>query len=436
MSTTFNIDYEWLSNGYGDAPEQVTLAELAINVGGYCVTEVEDTLAKTVRSSARLSALHLAEWFAANWWRLLWEPKLNTYSWRASHKVGNAGNGYVWPDLSFSSDWQSIDVVANPTPRWGAEPIRYLNSFETPIPIEDFEKGVENFIEGTIARLSSTSRDRSALGTLWHEVTKERRDDDVAQWRALEACMGYDPDEAPASLLENVQRQMIDYGECGVREVAAACRSYTTHHVNSLWDAAQEIGITVQVPRCDDIRQRLQREVNPSDVPWKRAEQTARLTREVWGLEVPIVNDRLEDLFHITEKQFSDERTNGQKPLMAGFRDDAAADRIRISWNSPYPTSRRFALARLVSDHIDAPQGDRLLPGTSSITKRQKFQRAFAQEFLCPFEALKEEIGTETPDSEDVQAAAEHFNVSPLMVQTTLVNKGVLERETLTNWVV
>lgn len=103
MTTSFSIDYEWLSseNGDGDSANRSTLAELTINVGQWCVTEVEDTFAKTVRSSARLSALKLAEWFAINWWRLLWEPQANTYSWRSSHKVGNAGGGYG-PDLSFS----------------------------------------------------------------------------------------------------------------------------------------------------------------------------------------------------------------------------------------------------------------------------------------------------------------------------------------------
>ena len=132
MSPSFSIGYEWLPGENGDESERLTFAELAINVGQSCATEVEDIYAKTVRSSARLSALHLAEWFAANWWRLLWEPQANTYSWRASHKIGNAGNGYVWPDLSFSSDWHSVHVSALPTMRWNAEPIRYLNAFDIP----------------------------------------------------------------------------------------------------------------------------------------------------------------------------------------------------------------------------------------------------------------------------------------------------------------
>ena len=437
VSAAFSINYEWLHSEEANVAEQATLAELAITVGQSCATEVEDILAKSVRSHARLSALHLAEWFASNWWRLLWEPKADTYSWRASHKIGNAGNGYVWPDLSFSSDWQSVTLSSNPTPRCDAEPVRYLNRFEIPISIEDFEKGVGNFIEGTIARLFSVSRTQSELNTLWDEVVSECRDPDVSQWRTLEACMGYDPDEAPDSLIDSLLKQMYSYGASAIQEVAAASKSQTVSHVNGLHDAAMgSDGISVHIPRYDTIRQRLQSETDFSDIPWQRAEQAALIARETWNLNVPISTGQLADLFCITEKQFLDNQEIKQKSVIAGFRDCDNSDDFRISWNSNYPTSRRFALARLVSDNFIAPESEKLLPGTCSLTSRQRFQRAFAQEFLCPFTSLQQELGYGTPSSEDVHSAAEYFQVSPLMIQTTLVNKGVLDQRTLNDWVV
>ena len=435
MSASFDINYEWLHSEDGSVAEQATLAEIAINVGDHCATEVEDILGRSVRSHARLSALHMAEWFACNWWRLLWEPEANSYSWRASHRVGNAGGGYAWPDLSFSCDWQSVTLSSNPTPRSDLEPVRYLNRFEIPISIEDFEKGVSGFIEGTIARLSSLSVSRSDLNLLWDEVLTERRDPDVAQWRRLEACMGYDPDESPEGLIDSLLKQMDSYGASAIQEMASASKAKTISHINALYDAAKgSDGISVHIPDYDSIRRRLQAGTDPSDIPWRRAEQAARIAREVWDLSVPISTDQLSDLFRITEKQFSDWRETNQKSLIAGFRDYDSPSAFRISWNSNYPTSRRFALARLVADHITAPDNESLLPGTRSITSRQKFQRAFAQEFLCPFESLQQQLGYETPSSDDVHSVAEYFNVSPLMIQTTLVNKGVLEQKTLTDW--
>ena len=275
------------------------------------------------------------------------------------------------------------------------------------------------------------------LSVLWHEVIQERHNPDVAQWRMLEACMGYDPDEAPDGLVDSLLRQADSYGAKAIQEVAPASKTQTISHINELCDAARgSDGISVHIPSYDNIRQRLRIETDPSDIPWRRAERAAQIAREVWDVSVPISTDQLSDLFHITEKQFSDSRSTNYKSLIAGFRPSDSSDSFQISWNSNYQTSRRFALARIVSDNFIASDNENLLPGTRSMTSRQKFQRAFAQEFLCPFETLKEELNDEKPNSDDVHRVADHFDVSPLTVLTTLVNKGILEQQTRTDWVV
>ena len=146
MNSAFSINYEWLSGDYGNEAESLTIADLMISVGPWRATEVEDLLAKTVRPSARLSALRLAEWFAGNWWRLVWDPRSDSHSWRASHGMNNVGYGYVWPNLSFSSDWQSIHIRNRPTTRCEAEPIRYLTHFDFSVSIGDFVDSIDDFI--------------------------------------------------------------------------------------------------------------------------------------------------------------------------------------------------------------------------------------------------------------------------------------------------
>jgi Zn-dependent peptidase ImmA (M78 family) len=88
----------------------------------------------------------------------------------------------------------------------------------------------------------------------------------------------------------------------------------------------------------------------------------------------------------------------------------------------------------LLGDHCSFAPDERLIPETDAKTSRQQFQRAFAQEFLCPFEALKETINLDHPDEECIAKAADRFGVSPLLVRTTLVNKGELDRQSLA-WV-
>ena len=435
MNDPFTITCEWLPPLHTDSDEQATLAELAIDVAGLCATEVVDSFAKTVRTSVWVSAFPLAEWFAANWWRLLWEPQSDTYSWRASHKVGNAGYGYIWPDLSFSSDWQTVMVSSRPTTRWEAETIRYLNRFDIPIALSDFESGVSDFIEGTVARLSNTQKTKSDLAELWQEITEERHNPDAAQWRSLEASMGYDPDEAPEGLIASLQEQANRYGEYAIQEMAAAVKDQALLQINGLWAAARESGVIVQVPGCLDLRQRLDSGDNPAARPWEQAAQAAQLARETWGLGVPVSTDRLADLFAISQKHFGESRHQVYTTLAAGFRDCDRQDAFSISWNSNHPTSRRFTLARLAGDHIATPEQERLLPGTRAATHRQKFQRAFAQELLCPADALRDFLPAETLDDNDIAAAAGHFAVSPLTIANILVNKGIVGRETYQSWV-
>ena len=106
-------------------------------------------------------------------------------------------------------------------------------------------------------------------------------------------------------------------------------------------------------------------------------------------------------------------------------------NKVSVALRRPHPRGRRFALARLVGDHVVAKPADQWLPATETKTERQKFQRAFAQEFLCPYSELSEFLGTDQPDDYQIEEAADHFDVSPMLVSTTLVNKGAMDRSSL-----
>ena len=423
MSLTINC--EW----FGDAAESAAFAEVSISVGGNCATEVHDAFAKTVRSFVRLSAFELAQWFAFNWWRLLWEPESDGYSWDASHKVGNAGGGFVWPNLSFSSDWQSVLVSARPTVPRDAEPIRYLNRFDESAPIADFEREVGDFIDRTIARLSSVGNAQSELSVLWDEVNAERRDAETANRRIIEACMGYDPDEAPDCLLDSVMGQIGAYGEGAIREIAAEHKGESISYVNLVQESAMRSGMVASASILADVR----RSLAPagSDIPWVQAESAARAARGIWDAPAPISDRALCDLMGVSQSAFLTVPDSSWMALIAGVRDSGASDGFRVSLTAKHPHSRRFGLARLLADHIIADDGDTLLPATRRKTGRQKFQRAFAREFLCPFDDLREFLGDAAPGDEAIQDASERFGVSPLTIHAALVDKGVLGRESL-----
>ena len=116
MSDTFSSSVEeWLGPGSGSSVEQVTTAEISINVRDYCATQVEDFVSKTIRSTIRVSAGPFAKWLLANWWRLKCETEpvfANvSHDWAMSLSMAAIGNGYIWPDLVFrGSDGLQMSV--------------------------------------------------------------------------------------------------------------------------------------------------------------------------------------------------------------------------------------------------------------------------------------------------------------------------------------
>ncbi|QEP43501.1 hypothetical protein D5085_10405 [Ectothiorhodospiraceae bacterium BW-2] len=73
-------------------------------------------------------------------------------------------------------------------------------------------------------------------------------------------------------------------------------------------------------------------------------------------------------------------------------------------------------------------QQDNLALATRTYTYRQKLQRAFAAELLCPAEQLVNEMRNDYSD-ENQTSVADTFGVSPLTVKTILTNHGYIERD-------
>ena len=426
----FSIDlHQWLTRECGDPLARFSLAELSITAGGWKATEIEDMVSRTVRPWVRVSAFALAQWFVSNWWRLVWEPERNTTSWKMSHKVGAAGEGYLWPDLTFSSDGEAVLVSSRPS-FLKSGPVRYLNSFDKFIPVDLFESGMQSFIEAVIRRLSDTEVQSSELGTLWKEVLDERYDPKLASWRRLEAIMGYDPDEAPEQIIAALQLAASEYGSSAVEEMAAESMQNAVANIENLWGEPRKEAVPITVPHFDDLKRRIS-EINSSLFPWLRAAEAARVVREIWTLSPgPVSTSTLAEILSIKQRTLED-AVNVQGVMNAGFR-NGDANSFSAFLRSHIRASRRFALLRLVGDHLTAPRNDKLLPAaTYAKTRRQKFQRAFAQEFLCPYSDLVSFLGSAEPADEDIEDAAHHFDVSALMVKTILVNKGDLERSCL-----
>src|SRR5215207_463651 len=174
MNEEFKIDYRWLGRETGSAVDRSFYADIGIAIGDEWLTVLEDIEASTVRNHFRGCAYRLATWFVANWWRLRWEPEAPNWSknpaWSVAHSLAAAGGGYVWPNVVFASDGDSLSIssIAN-TKRPSFEPVRYLNSVTARVDAGDFEQRIDRFLEGIFSRLQSRQVAEQALQTTWTE---------------------------------------------------------------------------------------------------------------------------------------------------------------------------------------------------------------------------------------------------------------------------
>jgi hypothetical protein len=429
MTDQFKIAFNWLPRDYGDAIERATLADLAILVCGKSATRLEDKIAKTIRDSSRLSAFHLAKWFAANWWRLRWEPESQSQDWRMSHQISGAGGAYSWPNVTLSTDGTTMAVRARPTDSV-TDPVRYLANFDERVSATEFETTIDEFVGQVLMRLREFGVNESALNELWREVLDERADAATAEYRKLEALLSYDPGEAPEDLILKLQANNQLIGLQAVEEIAAAYKWEAVDNITKLTGEGESASTPIMVPDAEKLKRRIKIEVSESLLPWDRAARAAQIVRQTWDITPgPVSTERLANLLNF-DPSLIQSNPGSKLPMEAAFRADANSDRVAVLLRHSWPTRRRFALARLIADHVTAEASDHLLPATDAKTARQKFQRAFARNFLCPAADLKAALNyAEHPTDDAIEEAAEGFDVSEMVVRNILVDEGMLDRD-------
>lgn len=430
MSSEFRIDCQWIEPGSGGPAARRFLAEVRIDADGVPVTALADTRTRSYRPGIRVSAYDLAAWFVANWWRLRWEVDGAGTSWEMSHRVGATGNGYLWPDLEFIGGDATVQIRSNPVSLGATSHLRFLSEVNIHVPARDFESAVRDFIEAVTSRLRSLAGQEleglQELLTAWRDLGREIKDPVLSFDRALEARMGFDPEEAEPALLSSLRQVANEVGRSPVEELAASSKSRALDDFEILWREARDKSCPIRLDVNSAVRTGVAQLENRGLKPWKKGEVLADLARREWSINGDAINNReLAELCGVPEdwiRSGFDENT----PIPAGFRNSSEDGGLVASLKKRHPTGRRFALARIVGDHLLAGASDRLLPVTDMATDRQKFQRAFAQAFLCPFEALQSHLGSKVPDDDFIEDAAQHFEVSSWLVRSALINHGVL----------
>jgi hypothetical protein len=376
----------------------------------------------------------LAFWLVDNWWRVRWEsipPAGISAEWRLAHELSSIGGGYVWPRLAIWGEGERVGMTSRMDPVGVVTPVRFLTEALLFIDGLKFESAVDRFLDEAAEHWARPS-DREALRAQVAALRVERADDEFAAWRRLEARLGFDPDEAPESLMKELADLADEYGESGVEEAAQAAPGLTaattlTREIEVTREAHNECDLSVASEYV------IRSAIDPSQPPWIMAERASTLVREGVGtVRGPLKNKRLADILGTSVDALHTSKSAKHQNLQYGLRLRTGKPGSDIvSLRSRWSHDRRFEMSRALGDVIWATN-DELGPIARSKTARQKFQRAFAQSLLCPFDDLLEYMNTETPSDGDLTAAATHFHVSEQVVRTVLVNKKLARREILT----
>lgn len=420
----FAIDLRWPTDG--EIASDV--ADVQISARDRVLTRLFDVAANEGRKYFRASSVKLAFWFAENWWRLRWEPiddgRSPSPDWRLAHELSSGPGDEAWPTLMFYGVGNR--VIASPSAQRSVDDESISFLLEKPISIDagDFEGGVDAMFERVLGECALHA-DAEPLRALVRQLEIERNTEELAGWRRLEACLGYDPDRSPREVVTAMASFEDWIGERAVDEAAvAAPGSLAPQALDAALKAVDASSVTLRV---DGVLARTSAQ-RSSSIPWQAAEDAAAELRQLLGLGERTHWQDLGDLLLVHWETLKKATATARRlPFGATLNDDQSA---RVALQFDPEVDRRFEIARHIGDMIWTRE-TRFGVVSRAKTDRQKFQRRFAQEFLVPISALRRFVDFSRPTDQQIEQAARYFGVRSTVVRALLMGKGVIARETL-----
>jgi hypothetical protein len=422
---SFDIHLDWSAVG---AARDEGVADVRIAAHGHLLTQILDLAGPRYRDRFRASAVTLAFWFADNWWRLRWEPlgapSMATIDWRLRHEMSSGSSNELWPPIMIYGGGPRVMVAPALGRRSKEGDLSYLEWKPLSVRGGDYETGVDNFLEQVMHDCAHHA-DTEALRSLVEQLSAERTDDALAGWRRLEACLGFDADQAPAHVVDAMAAHEDLLGEEAIEEAAVAAPGEgAPAALDAVLEAAAASNLEVDLSAVGTIRDI----PDPHGLtPWRAAEEAARQLREQFGLPDVINNYALADLLQ-TRWEDLKAATATARYLPYAARAPRHGETSRVALKMVPQIDRRFELARVIGDALWS-RGQGMGVISRARTDRQKYQRAFAQSLLCPIRSLARTIDLSNPTEAQIQEAAQRHRVREAVIVTILVNRGFLVRE-------
>lgn len=419
MNENFSLSAHWIPRQEQSRPEDV-VADIRIDLLEKNLTENYDLRDNAQKSSVALAPYPMALWFVSNWWRLRWEPTPQRPStdWRMSHLLSAAGYGYSWPTIGFQTDGETIRITSLPTTGTDGSSVIYLTPFSALISAKKFEQEIASFVD-----ICNEAFGETDVLALWNILQDEQNDRELAMFRQIEARLGFDAGEGPEEAVMSIMNRARSVGAHSVQELSYLLHNDALAGEEILALEKHEAGIPIRISSLAPLRE-LARQERDRLLPWDLGYALAREARRIWGIRDVFSTEDLCGILETSpDRLFAAPHRNNSFGLGARRGGDNA---FSVLLNKRQPTAIRFMVSRLICDAVIAPEDDTILPATADKTARQKTQRAFAAELLCPIEQIRERMGDDYRDEDLWGEMAEDFNVNPLVIKTQLANHHLI----------
>lgn len=424
-----NLNFDWFPSGNNSPEIQQTMGRFRFQAEDVNLTENKSIWSEEIEPTVLVSAYPLASWMASSWWRLLFEPlparSKPSVDWRMAHELTASNQGFVWPRVIFASDTQSMQIWATSSNPADKQSVRYTNGLEHPVSENffEFDRTAAAFIESVISRLDQTGIRDTSLARLWEEVQAERSDPYSTRYRRREAELGFDPDECPEEIVEEALTLAQQMGDEILSELAPTCgkESSEPQPFSAIKELIQSSGLKGKPVNWSNLPVHQE----AMKAPWQQGKEVASFVRkEIGNEENLLTNNILCELLGLQESEYDSWYPQNRQSISVAV--PLENDGFCYHPRKKYPTGKRFEFARLIGDYLlYGNHGNSWLASTDLKTSRQKYQRAFVAEFLCPFDTLRAYLNNDYSESA-IEDASEYFMVSSQTIETILINNRLI----------
>ncbi len=389
---------DWIK---GTPPEELafTNVPLKIKLDDEIITQLSDRESRSLRDDLFIPLYPLAEWIAANWWRLLYEcndlHRRNDLSYEYCHYMRYAGDGYFLPDLRIMPCGNEIvfDCI-----RRADDLYSFVNSFKTSVPLKDVESEFKKFIELVISRLLHCDIKKTVLQKDWAAINATLRDKEERFFCIAAAQLGLDPYNITEELSDSIisayelLNNKVELGDY-FSAVPQSNLGEITAWMNNVAD--KMLNNTPKNKTLANIKKEIS-VVADGETPWAQGYKIANfISKKLFGGKKS--TQRLYDFIDSAQIKFDSRPISPLfcNALVSSSSNNEPAFMVDLQENT---TKNNFLAGRMLGEYFCNIKTSIVNCISVAKTFNQQRNRAFAAELLAPAAFIKEKLG----DSKEV----------------------------------